>query len=268
MPFTDDQAQAHLIQSGLVAGEFATHFQPKFDPDSEDIVGLEAFLRWNHPTEGLVEAGRFMQAVERDPDLVESVDAWVLQDTMRQAGAWLDQDLSFGLLSVNISAWPNGKMLVNEVKAALKNSGFPAKKLALECPWRMLAVDADSISQTMRALRALGCVIVLDGNPLTQDCLDVVRQTPVQISKVCIEHMQDLADNEGMGVLSKHFKIWQKTKVQIVSLGVESEDHVALSHKAGCRLFQGSRFKSALPGDEISFLLKMIAQTKKALSFI
>lgn len=268
MPFSDDQAQAHLIQSGLAAGEFATHFQPKFDPDSEDIVGLEAFLRWNHPDEGLVEAGRFMQVVERDPELVESIDAWVLQDTMRQAGAWLDQDLSFGLLSVNISAWPNGEMLVGEVKSALQGSGFPAKKLALECPWRMLAVDAQGIAQTMRALRDLGCVIVLDGNPLTQDCLDVVRQTPVQIAKVCIEHMQDLADNEGMSVLSKHIKTWQKTKVQIVSMGVESEDHVELSHKAGCRLFQGSRFKSPLPGDEISFLLKMIDKTKKALSFL
>jgi len=268
MPFTDDQAQAPLIQSGLAAGEFATYFQPKFDPDSEDIVGLEALLRWNHPSEGLVEAGRFMQAVERDPALVENIDSWVLQDTMRQASAWLNQDLSFGLLSVNISAWPNGEMLVGEVKAALNDSGFPAKKLALECPWRMLAVDVDGISQTMRALRALGCVIVLDGNPLTQDCLDVVRQTPVQISKVCIEHMQDIADNEGMNVLSKHIKNWQKTKVQIVTMGVESEEHVALSHKAGSRLFQGSRFKSALPGDEISFLLKMIAKTKQALSFL
>ncbi|HEY9079502.1 EAL domain-containing protein [Magnetovibrio sp.] len=268
MPFPDDQALAQAVQSGLQAGEFATYFQPKFDPDSEDIVGLEALLRWNHPEEGFLEAGRFMRAIERDAELIEAVDAWVLGDTMRQGRAWVDQDLSFGLMSVNISAWNNGKMLVDKVQSALKDSGFPAKKLSLECPWRVLAVDVAGISQTMRDLRALGCVIVLDGNPLNQECLDVVRQTPVQMSKVCIEHMQSLADSDGIEVLAQQMKRWDKAKVQIVSMGVESEEHVALSHNAGCRLFQGSRFKSALPGDEISFLLKLIAKTKKALSFL
>jgi len=268
MSFIDDQDLMDQIQPGLAAGEFATYFQPKFDPGSEDIVGLEALLRWNHPSEGFLEAGRFMRAVENSPERVESVDAWVLQDTMRQARTWLDDDLSFGLMSVNISAWANGEMLVGEVEAALKKTGFPAKKLALECPWRMLVVDPEGISQTMRALRALGCVMILDGNPLTQDSLNVVRQMPVQMSKVCIQHMLDIVGNDGIGVLAQHVKNWKKAKIQIVTMGVENDDQVAVLRNAGGQLFQGNRFKSALPGDEIRFLLKMIDQTKKALSFL
>lgn len=268
MSCVDDQDLAGQVRSGLDAGAFSAYFQPKFDADSEDIVGLEALLRWRHPDDGLQDAGLFMSAVERIPGLAEQVDAWVLHETTHQAQAWLDQGVSFGVLNVNISAWHNTEVLVTMVEKALHDSGFPAKSLALECPWRMLAVDVEGISKTMRALRALGCVMVLDGNPLDQGCLDVVRSTPVQMSKICIEHMQHILETDGIGALSKLVKGWQKQKVQIVSVGVESEDDLDLSHKAGCRMSQGSRFKSPLPSEEITFLLKAIDQTKKALSII
>jgi len=268
MPFSNAEILAEQVRSGLKTGAFSAYFQPKFDADSEDVSGLEALLRWRYPGEGLLEAGRFMPSVERVADLVEHVDAWVLSDTTRQAQAWLEQGLSFGTLNVNISSWRNTDKLVAMVKKALHDSGFPAKSLALECPWRMLTVDIEAISKTMRAIRDLGCVVVLDGNPLDQECLDIVRKTPVQMSKVCIEHMQYIAENDGIGALSSRVKVWQKDKVKIVSVGVENEDQLALSHKAGCKMSQGSRFKSALPSAEITFLLTAIYKTKRALSFM
>lgn len=266
--FPDDGAFAELVQSGLESETFSAYYQPKFDPDSEDIVGLEALLRWLHPSAGFLEAGQFMGKVERSEALAQNVDAWVLRATTRQARSWLDEGFQFGLLNVNISAWRGGAQLVKMVDTALQDSGLPAKSLALECPWRMLAVDGEAITATMRDLRRLGCVIVLDGNPLDQACLEVVRQTPVQMSKVCIEHFQEIEQNNGMRALTTLVKNWRKNGVEVVSMGVEHEGQVALSHKAGCQLSQGNRFKSPLPADEISYLLKILGQAKRALSFI
>jgi len=256
------------VRAGLQADEFSAHYQPKFDPESEDIVGAEALLRWDHPDEGMRVAGWFMPSIERNEALIECVDTWVLNATTRQGKAWLEAGHPVGDLYVNVSAWHAGPKLVEMVETALKESNFPAKSLSLECPWRMLAADADTIAPTMRALRALGCTIVLDGNPLDQACLDVVNQTPVQLSKVCIEHLQDYADSYNTPKLASLIKTWRKRGVQIIAIGVEGEEQLTLSHQAGCRYAQGNRFKSALPADEITFLLKVIEKTKQALSLL
>lgn len=268
MPTPDIEAFHDLVRSGLENDEFSAHYQPKFDPDSEEVVGLEALLRWDHPDEGFQEAGAFMPAVERSLELVEQVDAWVLNTTTRQGREWLDANHDFGTLYVNISAWHGGAELVDMVRSALKETGFPAQSLALECPWRMLAADSDAIAPTMRDLRTLGCTIVLDGSPLDQACLDVVGQTPVQVSKTCIKSFQDFATDHGIPALASVVKAWRKRGVEIISIGVEHDDQAELSHKAGCRLSQGHRFKSPLPAKEVTFLLKLIEKTKQALSLI
>lgn len=267
-PITDKDDLFELVQSGLEDGAFSVYFQPKFDPDSEEIASLEGLLRWRHPREGFREAGWFMPGVERSEELVKSVDRWVLNATAAQGRAWLDAGLPFGVLNVNISAWNAGAQLVEMVELALRDSGFPACFLALECPWRMLAADVDGVAPTMRTLHTMGCAIVLDGNPLDQECLGQVKKTPVQLSKVCIEYLQDFSRTHGIKALSALIKAWRREGVQIVSMGVEQEEEVDLSRQVGCRYSQGNRFKSPLPAGEITALLNMIDKTKRALTLI
>lgn len=264
----DIENLSKLVPAGLDEGAFFAYFQPKIDPDSDEIVSLEALLRWQHPTEGFCEAGWFMPTIERSDDLTKRVDAWVLQTTTQQGQAWLDEELSFGTLNINISAWTAGAELVDMVRDALSKSGFPAKYLALECPWRLLAAHGEAITPTLRALKALGCKIVLDGNPLDQDCLDQVHQTPVQMSKVCIKYIQEFSETHGNRALSSLIKSWHRRGVNIVSMGVEDKEQADLSHKIGIRESQGNRFKSPLPAEEITFLLSLIKKTKKALSLL
>ena len=256
------------MRSGLTDGAFSAHFQPKFDPESEEIASLEAFLRWQHPSEGLRAAGWFMPSVERSEDLAQSVDAWMLNAVTRQGRAWLDDKLPFGVLSVNISAWGSGDQLVAMVKQALKSNRFPAKSLALECPWRMFAADAAALAPTMTRLRDLGCAVVLDGNPLDQECLEMIGKTPVKLSKVCIGYIEDFSRSHGEAALSALIKAWGRHGVQIVSVGVEQDEQAELSRRVGCRYTQGNRFKSPLPADEVTFLLTIIKKTKKALTLI
>lgn len=265
---SEPNALEQQIRTGLVSGAFASYFQPKFDPDSEEIVGVEALLRWHHPDLGLKAAAYFMRTVELSPDLVEAVDAWVLRETTVQAQRWIQGGLPFGMLNVNISTWDHGDKLVGMVFAALQGSRFPPQHLALECPWRMLTAHAQTIVPTMRALKALGCVIVLDGNPLDEECLNVVKQTPIQVSKVCIGHIQEQVAAQGLRDVSAVIKKWHRAGVRIGVMGVEDKDQVDLIHKTGCQFSQGNRFKSALPADDMTSLLAMIEKTKRALSLM
>lgn len=264
----DHATLPNFVRSGLKAGEFSVYYQPKFDPDSEDVVGLEAFLRWHHPGEGFQEAASFMPAIERSAELSHEVDEWVLGEVTRQGKQWLDEKLSFGSLYVNVSAWGAGQALVTTVDGVLKANHFPAQNLALECPWRMLTVDAASIGPTMRALRSLGCTLVLDGNPLDKECMKLAATTPVQQAKVCIKYINETSQHDGLKSLSGLVKNWKHAGIQIVAMGVENQLQVDLARQIGCRYSQGNRFKSPLPADEIHYLLRIIANTKKSLSLI
>lgn len=256
------------IRTGLAGDDFASYFQPRFDPDSDEIVGLEALLRWHHPELGLKAASYFMRTVELSPDLIEAVDAKVVRETTAQAQRWLSDGLSFGTLNVNISTWDHGDQLVDMISDALLQSHLPPSHLALECPWRMLAANQQSIAPTMRALRGLGCVIVLDGNPLSDDALDVVKRTPVGVSNVCIAHIQELVEEQGVRNLSVLIKKWHRAGVKIGVTGVEDKEQVDLIHKTGSRFSQGYRFKTPLPVEDMTSLLSMIQKTKRALSLL
>ena len=256
------------VLSSLDDGSFSAYYQPKFDPESEDIVGLEAFLRWHNPDGTVWAAGRFMPTIERSGELQTEVDSWVLTNTLRQGRDWLGDGLPFGTLSVNISSWKAGDALVDMVAAALKESQFPPRSLALECPWRMLASDTEAIASTMEKLGQLGCFPVLDGNPLDQTCLDIVALTPVKVTKVCINYITEFVDSHGVGAMKRLVKMWQRQGIQVASIGVEKESQMVLSHKIGCQFTQGNRFRTPLPPPEITYLLKAIEKTKKALSLL
>lgn len=264
----DHTTLPQAVRAGLKAGEFSVYYQPKFDPDSEDVVGLEAFLRWHHPGEGFQEAASFMPAIERSAELSHDVDEWVLGETTRQGKQWLDDGLSFGALYVNVSSWNTGQPLVATVETALKTSRFPAKSLALECPWRMLTVGADAIGPTMHVLRKLGCTLVLDGNPLDTECVKLASATPVQQAKVCIKYITEFSQRDDLKSLNALVKKWKNAGIQIIAMGVENALQVDLARQIGCRFTQGNNFKKPLPADEIHYLLRIIADTKKSLSLI
>lgn len=262
-----DLSEASLA-AALDAGEFVLYYQPDFDPKTEEVSDLEAFLRWNHNTRGLCNAASFIAGFERSKELISRIDQWVLNAAMTQGKRFLDDAHVIQTVSVNLSNWLSGDELVASVQAALKATRFPAKSLSLECPWRMFAAHSEKIIPVMHKLNDLGCTLVMDGSPLEQESLDILKGIPVTTSKICYAALRGKVDEAGVAAASVLIKRLRRMKVKVVVVGVENEEHAELAQQVGCSLSQGNRFKSPLSADHVLQLLDVIKKTKDAFKLL
>ena len=256
------------IRQALEQADFAIHYQPRFNPSTEEISGLEAFLRWHHPEQGLLDACHFIPQMEQEPALTGQVDRWVLHTTMSETRAFLDGGYALDEISVNLSSWQTGEQLTGMVRNALRNSGFPARRLSLECPWRMLIANRASIIRTLHDLKDLGCSLVVDGAPLDDECLAVMQGTPVKVVKICNDSLCNKVRDEGLASATALIKRFHERGIKVIAVGIEDEAQAEQSRRAGCRLAQGNRFRSPLPAATIAEVLDMIKQTRKAFSLL
>jgi predicted signal transduction protein with EAL and GGDEF domain len=144
------------------ADELRVFYQPQIDAESEDVVGMEALIRWEHPELGMISPGFFIPLAE-ETGLIVSIGEWVLRQAVRDARRWQQQ---FGLslrISVNLSPLqlrqPN---LADTVQRALVDAGLEARFLELEVTESISVKSIPNLIEALQALRELGCQIAID----------------------------------------------------------------------------------------------------------
>ncbi len=121
------------LHAGIAADQLFLVYQPQVDMETSRLVGLEALVRWNHPTRGLLLPAEFLPAAERS-GLIVMLGNWILRSACRQAKQWLDTGVAVPLLAVNVSAlqFKAPRELENEIEAVLAETGFPPGLLEIE----------------------------------------------------------------------------------------------------------------------------------------
>ncbi len=259
---------AEAIEHALEQRELSLHYQPQFDPKTEDTASLEAFLRWQPVGRALQRAGQFISEIEGSRELAQRIDRWVMETALNQADEWLEQDYAFGTLSINLSSWDDSPTMPRALQQRLKHSRLGPRKLSLECSWRHLQQAPEAVIGAMRRFSDIGCPIVLNDHPLDDTCLELVRRSPVRLSKVGVDYLQEQLEQQGSKALSKRVTLWRKSGIEVAAIGVENEAQQQVCQQVGCRLTQGNRFKSPLPAQDMTQLLEMIKQTKIAFGLL
>ena len=148
----------HALRTGLEAGQLRLHFQRIVDLGSRRVVGREALLRWHHPDRGLLGPGDFL-AVAEESGLITDIGRWVLGEAARVAA----KDEAEGYVSVNVSPQQVARPgLVDDVSAALADSGLAPERLMVELTESMMLSAAPSAREELALLDALGVRIVVD----------------------------------------------------------------------------------------------------------
>lgn len=162
------------------------HYQPVVDLRTEAIVGFEALLRWNHPTEGSIPPDRFIPLAE-DSGLIVPIGRWVLQEACRTAAEWVRSSTAHaGLtMAVNVSARQLASPdLLTHVEEALAAADLDPGHLVLEMTETALIKDVDAAAEALAALRALGVRLAIDDFGTGFSSLSYLRQFPVDILKI------------------------------------------------------------------------------------
>jgi EAL domain-containing protein (putative c-di-GMP-specific phosphodiesterase class I) len=240
----------------LARSEFALLYQPQVDLRSGRVFAVEALIRWNHPTLGVVSPMTFIPTAE-ETGLIVPIGDWVLHEACRQNKAWQDAGLPPMTVCVNVSARQfRERNLVGRVVNALKDSGLEARYLELEVTESLIMQDIELAVATMNELQALGVQISIDDFGTGYSSLSALKTFPVARLKIDKSFINDLAaDENDQAVTSAVISLGQKLNMRVIAEGVETDDQVAFLLKNNCDEMQGFHFSRPVSAQDIEKLL-------------
>jgi diguanylate cyclase (GGDEF)-like protein/PAS domain S-box-containing protein len=249
------------LRVALARGELVMHLQPTFTVGPEPVPRfVEALVRWQHPTRGLLHPSEFLDVAE-ESGLIVALGRMVLHQSCAAVAAVRAESRSaaaaVGGVAVNVSAAQlRGTDLVDEVRAALASSGLQGDQLVIEVTESTLAIEDGETVEVLDRLRAIGVRIAIDDFGIGYSSLARLRDLPVDIIKV------DQAFTARLGTGSEHRHIVQAIvslahalRLQVVAEGVETVTHLAELQLVGCDLVQGHLLAPAGPPSELLAVL-------------
>jgi diguanylate cyclase (GGDEF)-like protein len=239
------------LRQALERGEFELHYQPTLHRDG--APSLEALIRWRHPERGLIAPAEFIAGAE-ESGLILPMGAWVLRQAARFASAMRRQDVR---VAVNLSArqflQPD---LVDNVKAALEETGLAPERLELEVTESAVMSDAEEVRERLDRLRGLGVQLTLDDFGSGYSSLSYLKRFRFHRLKIDRSFVQDLPDDaDDAAIVDAILAMARSLGLDVVAEGVETEEQRAFLEARGCPGFQGYLFSKPLPPAEVEAYL-------------
>ncbi|MFF5294879.1 putative bifunctional diguanylate cyclase/phosphodiesterase [Paractinoplanes globisporus] len=260
-----DARLAADLRQAIARDELFLLYQPIVELPHGRLAGVEALIRWRHPTHGLVSPGVFIPLAERNGYIVE-LGRWVLREAVRQAREW---ELAYGdaapeKVSVNISARQLREPgFPAEVAELLRTSGLTPHRLVAEVTETAVLGTGESLD-AVRALHALGLRIALDDFGTGQSSLSLLVDCPVKVLKVDKSFVDGVTGASAQAVIVDGLiGITEGLKIEAVAEGVETADQAYRLHKMGYRFAQGFHFARPMPGADIALLLDVVPASRK-----
>ena len=260
---TRERAVARLenenaIRRALSDEEFRVYFQPEIGFADEQITGMEALVRWQHPDRGLLGPGEFV-ALAEETGLIIPLGAWVLHEACRHAVRW-QRDRPAGrplILRVNVSARQlaaeHFPQTVSEVIAA---TNIDPGLLCLEVTESVLIDDPEASIRTLSELRSLGVQLAIDDFGTGYSSLEYLRRLPVNCVKVDRSFVSGLPEStEDAAIVTAVIELGHALGLSVTAEGVETRDQFESLRAAGCDKAQGFLFYRPEPVEVLDRLL-------------
>jgi diguanylate cyclase (GGDEF)-like protein/PAS domain S-box-containing protein len=247
------------LRRALAAGQLDLHYQPQVDGAGR-IAGLEALLRWEHPTLGNVAPTRFIPLAE-ETGLIVPIGQWVLRRACAQAARWRAAGHRWLRVSVNASALQFRRSdWVATVRSALADSGLPAQALELEITESLLLQSVTETTANLLELRDLGVRIAIDDFGTGYSSLSYLHKLPITTLKIDQSFVREIgAGAHGAGedapIVRTIVALARNLGMAVVAEGVETEAQRALLLRLGCDALQGYLLHPPLPVAAVDALL-------------
>ena len=219
-------------------GEFEVYYQPKVDAHSEEIIAVEALVRWHHPERGLVNAEAFITVAEEAGILAE-IDIWVLGKALRQQVQWRQQGLLLKV-SVNLSAHQfKNPDLWSIIQTELHHSGCNAEDLELEITESVYMGSDQSVINLLKEFRQAGISLAVDDFGTGYSNLAYLKNFPIDCLKI---DQIFVRDDQNHALLQWIASLGRLLNVRLVAEGVETKAQLEVLKTLGCDEFQGYFF--------------------------
>ncbi|MFP4066728.1 MAG: putative bifunctional diguanylate cyclase/phosphodiesterase [Spirochaetaceae bacterium] len=245
------------IRTGLERGEFSLHYQPLVD-SAGCIEGLEALMRWDHPTKGSIPPGRFIPIAE-ETGLIVPLGNWVLETAFRDLRSWNDAGYPDLYVSINLSPRQfEQKDLVETIGRALDRTAAPAANVKIEITETCIMAAPEEATEKMRDLkqRYPGLTIAIDDFGTGYSSLSYLSNLPADIIKIDLSFVANLFAGGNQKIINAIIGLAHSLGLEVVAEGVESGDQWEYFRARSCRTLQGFHFNRPVPRQEVPQLLE------------
>ncbi len=227
------------LRTALDDGRFYICYQPQIDVRQNALAGFEALLRWNRPDCGDVLPTQFVPVLEETGEILR-VGEWVLQESCRQAKAWVDAGQRNLVMSVNVSAPQFDHVdVVAMVERALRDSGLAARHLKIELTESVAMKEVERVIATLNRLRALGVAVAIDDFGTGYSSLSYLKRYPINELKIDKSFVSDLPTADSKAIVDTIISMARSLSLEIVAEGVETEQQLSYLRSNGVDLIQG-----------------------------
>ena len=232
------------LRRAVERNELELYYQPQVDLASGDLVGLEALIRWNHPTRGLMLPDTFIPTAEMSGSIV-SIGEWVIGEACRQIMTWNKAGIAPPLVAVNLSGaqFKLASQLDKIVIDHLERFGVRPGQLELELTETVLVETAQRHSDAFKRLKAVGVRLAIDDFGTGYSSLDYLRSFRVnrlKIDRAFVDHVTTNADDAA--IVRATIGLAQALGIEVLAEGIETAEQRAFLLAAGCKVAQGFYF--------------------------
>lgn len=250
------------LKTALAKEEFILFYQPQIDANGI-IVGVEALVRWNHPTKGLVPPNAFIPLAEETGDIIP-LGAWVMREACRQLFVWLEKYPNLFLhVAINVSVKQfQEASFYDTVSSVMQEMHVPSSRVTLELTESLILENVHEVIAKIEALRSLGVRFSLDDFGTGYSSLSYLKRLPLDELKIDQSFVRDINhDNNDAMIVKTIIEMAQNFDLHVIAEGVEDEEQLMYLKENGCNLFQGYFFGKPMPPEEIErlFLHKMLS---------
>jgi diguanylate cyclase len=244
------------LRSALENDEFVLHYQPKVDMRSGRIVGMEALVRWQHPTRGLIMPAEFIPFAE-ETGIIVPLGRWVLHQACHQNRAWHKKGIRDLSVAVNISGvqfqQPN---FVETVSYALAASNLQPRLLELEITETVVMQNAAEAIGMLEQLHRMGVGLSIDDFGTGYSSLNYLKRFPIHKLKIDQSFIRDISmDSDDAAIVNAIIALAHSLRLRVVAEGVERQEQLNFLRVLGNDEYQGFLHSKPLPAREIEPLL-------------
>ncbi len=251
------------LRRALNKNEFFLEYQPQYDAINKKLFGVEALIRWQHPSLGVLLPMDFIPLAE-DTGLIVPMGEWVLRTACEQNKLWQDKGLPPCPIAVNVSTKQFIHLnLVEVITNILKETGLEAKYLEIEVTENVLITNLNVID-TIRKLKELGVRIVLDNFGTGNSSLNYLRNLPIDRLKIDRSFIQKIDANRSDEVIIQAIiAMADSLYLDVIAEGVENKNQLNFLETKNCKKFQGHYFSKPVSADKIEDLLAKWPKSKE-----
>ncbi len=246
------------LYRALEREELMLYYQPQVNIESGNIIGLEALIRWNHPSRGLVSPGQFIPLAE-ETGLIHKIGAWVLKTACMQNKAWQAKGYTPVIMAVNLSVEQfRDSRLVGIISEALVESELEPRYLELEITEGIAIRESSQIIGLLHQIKALGVYISIDDFGTEYSSLSRLKELPIDRLKMAKEFVQGIdkgTKDEAIALVI--INLAKSLGLKVIAEGVEEEGQFAFLKDRVCDEVQGFYFYRPMPAEDIEEIMKV-----------